>query len=158
METVSVSSDQDVVVAEVHVAAPPERVFAAITDPRQLAQWWGKADTYRITKWQSERRAGGKWRSDGEAVDGTPFHVSGEYLEFVPPTLLVHTWVASWSGDLKTTVRWDLKSDNGGTQVTIHHSGFAGHPEAKNHAQGWVRVLGWMQGFVEKGETVDSRG
>jgi uncharacterized protein YndB with AHSA1/START domain len=158
METVSVTPDQDVVVAEIHVAAPPERVFAAITDPRQVPQWWGRADTYRITKWQGELRAGGKWRSDGEAVDGTPFHVSGEYLEVVPPTLLVHTWIASWTGDLKTIVRWELKSDKGGTHLTIRHSGFAGHPEAKNHAQGWTRVLAWMQAFVEEGQTIDSRG
>jgi hypothetical protein len=45
-----------------------------------------------------------------------------------------------------------------GTLVKIHHSGFAGHPDAaKGHSQGWTRVLGWMQAFVETGETVDTR-
>lgn len=158
MATVSVTPDQNVVVAEIHVAAPPERVFAAITDPEQVTQWWGQAAMYRTTKWQSDLRAGGKWRSEGVGADGTPFHVSGEYLECVPPALLVHTWVASWTGDLETTVRWELKPDQGGTQLTIRHSGFSGHAEAaKSHSDGWVRVLRWMQGFVDRGETIDSR-
>jgi uncharacterized protein YndB with AHSA1/START domain len=113
---------------------------------------------YRTTKWQSDLRVGGKWRSDGMGADGTPFHVSGEYLEYQPATLLVHTWVASYMGELKTTVRWELKPEKGGTQLTLRHSGFAGNAEAvKSHAQGWLRVLGWMQAFVEKGETIDSR-
>ncbi len=42
--------------------------------------------------------------------------------------------------------------------MKIRHTGFAGPPEdAKNHSQGWTRVLGWMQAFVEKGETVATR-
>jgi uncharacterized protein YndB with AHSA1/START domain len=158
MAEIPVKQSPDLVEADIHIAAPPERVFAAITDPQQVSQWWGKADTYRVTKWQGDLRVGGKWRSDGAAADGTPFHVSGEYLEIVPPTLLVHTWVASWTQELKTVVRFELKAENDGTHVTLRHSGFAGHPEAKNHAQGWIRVLAWMQAFVEKGETIDSRG
>ena len=159
MATASITPDQEQIVAEIHIAAPPDRVFAAISEPSQVGQWWGQAGMYRTTKWQSDRRVGGKWRSDGVGADGTPFHVSGEYLEYEPPTLLVHTWIASYMGELKTIVRWELRAEKGGTQVTLRHSGFAGNTDAvKSHGQGWVRVLGWMQRFVEKGETVDSRG
>jgi hypothetical protein len=42
--------------------------------------------------------------------------------------------------------------------VRVRQQGFAGAPKAAvDHAQGWTRVLGWMQAFVEKGETVDTR-
>jgi len=45
-----------------------------------------------------------------------------------------------------------------GTVVKTHQEGFANAPEAaRGHAQGWTRILGWMQAFVEKGETVDTR-
>jgi uncharacterized protein YndB with AHSA1/START domain len=159
MTTNVVTPDQDTVVAEIHIAAPAERVFAAITDPAQLIQWWGQRELYRGTKWMTDLQPGGKWRCEGVGADGAPFHVSGEYVEVDPPRLVVHTWIASYMGDLTTTVRWELKPENGGTRVIIRHSGFASNPEAgKNHGQGWVRVLGWMQGFVEKGATVDSRG
>lgn len=155
----TITPDQDTVTAEIHVAAPPERVFQAITDPRQVGQWWGDASQYRATNWQSDLRPGGKWRTDGKGADGKPFYVAGEYLEVDPPHLLVHTWIPSYREGLITTVRWELKPEGAGTRVFLRHSGFAKHPEAgQDHGRGWVRVLGWMQAFVEKGVTVDSRG
>jgi hypothetical protein len=56
-------------------------------------------------------------------------------------------------------VRWELEPSGGkGTLVKIRHEGFAGAPEAaQNHGEGWRRVLGWLLGFAEKGETVDTR-
>ena len=84
-------------------------------------------------------RVGGKWSSDGEDGEGRAFEVSGEYLEIDPPRLLAYTWVASWTGDVKTTVRWELEPTAQGTLVRIRHSGFAAHPEA-------ARAIGVGQG------------
>ena len=39
MSTVCITPDQDVIVAEIQIAAPPDRVFQAITDPQQVPQW-----------------------------------------------------------------------------------------------------------------------
>jgi uncharacterized protein YndB with AHSA1/START domain len=156
--TTTITPDQDAIDGELYVRAPPERVFAAISDPKQLVQWWGQSDMYRVTKCTGELRAGGKWRSEGMSLDGDPFHVEGEYIEVDPPRRLVYTWIASWAPELRTTVIWELTSQNNGSLIKIRHHGFAGHGEhAKNHAQGWIRVLAWMQAFVEKGETVDTR-
>ena len=45
-----------------------------------------------------------------------------------------------------------------GTVVKLRHEGFAGHAEScAAHGQGWIRVLGWMQAFIETGETVETR-
>src|ERR1051326_1509431 len=109
MATATITPDQDAVSAEIFIAAPPERVFQAITDPQQMPKWWGQQGLYRITEWKNELRPGGKWISVGSGADGTSFSVQGEYLEIDPPRLLVHTWVASWSGALKTIVRWELE-------------------------------------------------
>jgi uncharacterized protein YndB with AHSA1/START domain len=171
MATVTVTPQQDAVTGEIFIAAPPERVFQALTDPKQAPLWWGQQGMYRITEWKGDVRPGGKWFSVGVGDDGTSFRVDGEYLEVDSPRLVVHTWIASWSGPLKTVVRWELepRSVHGlqhrgpqkvgtGTVVKIRQEGFDGAPEAaRNHAQGWARVLGWMQAFVENGETVDTR-
>jgi uncharacterized protein YndB with AHSA1/START domain len=171
MATITVSPAQDAVTGEIFIAAPPERVFRALTDPKQAPQWWGQKGMYRITEWKGDVRPGRKWSSVGVGDDGTSFRVDGEYLEVDPPRLLVHTWIASWSGRLSTVVRWELeaRSIHGlqhsgprktgtGTVLKIRQEGFAGAPEAaRGHAEGWTRVLGWMQAFVEKGETVDTR-
>jgi uncharacterized protein YndB with AHSA1/START domain len=166
-----VSSDNDSVVVEVFIAAPPARVFQAITDPSQTSKWWGQKGLYRITEAHSDVRPGGKWKTSGIGDDGTKFSVEGEYLEVDPPRLLVHTWNPSYSQLRNTVVRWELtprdvhglhasgpRRAGTGTQVTIRHSGFAGNLEqAQGHGHGWVRVLGWLQAFIEKDETVVTR-
>jgi uncharacterized protein YndB with AHSA1/START domain len=159
MATATISQDQDVIQAEVHIAAPPERVFQALTDPRQLMQWWGQKGMYHHTSWRSDVRPGGGWRSEGVSdTDGSPYHVGGEYVELDPPRRLSYTWVASWSAPLATLVRWELEAASGGTTVRLRHSGFAGATAAvQGHYQGWLRVIAWMQAFVEKGQTVETR-
>ncbi len=109
MATVAIVNDQDVVTAEIFIAAPPARVFEAITDPAQMSRWWGQNNMYRIKQTEADLRVGGKWSSVGEAADGTAFRIDGEYLEFDPPRLLVQTWLASWTGPIRTVVRWELE-------------------------------------------------
>jgi len=44
-----------------------------------------------------------------------------------------------------TTVSYLLEPIDGGTRVTVRHSGFTGRPEScDGHAEGWQRVLGWL--------------
>lgn len=112
---------------------------------------------YRCTEFSADVRAGGKWHSSGTGPDGSPFNVTGEYLEVDPPRLLVHSWVASWTGDAKTTVRWELESKDGGTLLRVVHCGLAAYPGIGGSYRGWPRMLGWIQALLEKGETVDAR-
>lgn len=157
MATSSATPDADAIVSEIHIAAPPERVFQALVNAEQVPQWWGQAGIYRCRKFFADLRVGGKWRSDGVDGEGRDFEVSGEYLEIDPPRLLVYTWVASWTGDVKTIVRWELEPTGQGTLVRIRHSGFATHPELAQAYRGWPRMLGWLQVFLESGETVHDR-
>jgi uncharacterized protein YndB with AHSA1/START domain len=95
MATSKVTPDRDAIVAEIHIAAPPERVFRALVDPQQVLKWWGQQGVYRSTEFQSDLRPGGKWRTAGVNAEGRNFEASGEYLEIDPPRLLVYSWVAS---------------------------------------------------------------
>jgi uncharacterized protein YndB with AHSA1/START domain len=171
MATSAITPEQNIINAEIFVAAPPERVFQALTDPSQMPRWWGQQGMYRVTKFEVDLRPGGKWSSVGVGADGTSFRVDGEYVEVDPPRLLVHTWTPSFSEHAQTLVRWELESRpvhglqtsgpnrmGTGTLVRMQHTGFANNRKAaEDHAQGWQRVLAWMQAFVEKGETVESR-
>jgi uncharacterized protein YndB with AHSA1/START domain len=161
MATATITPDQDTVVAEIFIAAPPTRVFQAISDPTQLPRWWGQDGLYHVTKSNMDVRPGGKWRSEGIVGDGKSFYVEGEYLEVDPPRLLVHTWIASYD-PTKTIVRWELearfatekvnglapsgpKKSGTGTLVRVRHEGFTGNLQsAKDHGEGWKRVLGWL--------------
>jgi uncharacterized protein YndB with AHSA1/START domain len=155
--TMRVSSDQDTLISEIHIAARPDRVFRALVEPDQVISWWGQAGVYRCTEFSSEPRPGGKWRGAGVGPDGGPFEVSGKYLEVDPPRLLVHTWIATWTGPAETTVRWELEATATGTLVRLSHSGLAAHPELAQSYRGWPRMLGWIKALLESGETVATR-
>ena len=147
----------DEIVSEIRIAAPLERVYQALIDPSQVVQWWGQPGIYRCTRFESDPRAGGKWRSVGIDGNGLQFEVLGEYLEVDPPRLLSSTWRATWTGDVETKIRWELERAESGTLVRIRHSGFAAHPELSQAYRGWPRMLTWLQALLEKGETVEQR-
>ena len=147
----------DAIVSEIQIAAPPERVFQALVDPEQVVKWWGQLGIYQSKEFEADLRVGGKWRTAGVGPDGRSFEVHGEILEIDRPRVLAYSWVSSWTGDAKTTVRWELQPQKEGTLVTIRHSGFGEHPELAQNYRGWPRMLGWLQALLERGETVQDR-
>lgn len=160
MATSSITPDGDSIVTEIYIAAPPEDVFRALVDPAFVVKWWGgqgAEQSFRCTHFQADLRRGGQWRSSGIDSQGRPFEAAGEYVEIDPPRLLVQTWVASWAAQVKTTVRWELKSANDGTLVRHQHSGLSVHPQVSKSFRGWPRILDWLRAFLENDATVDDR-
>ncbi len=157
VERTQSAPDADAIVSEIQIAAPPERVFRALVDPHEVVKWWGEAGIYRCTTFESDLRVGGSLRATGVDGQGHSFEIKGEYLEVDPPRLVVRTWVASWTGHAKTTVRWELEPTKGGTRVRIIHSGLAARPELAQSYRGWPRMLGWLQALLERGETAENR-
>ena len=58
MATSKVTPGADSIVAEIHIAAPPERVFQALVDPQQVVRWWGGQGAYRSSEFHSDLRPG----------------------------------------------------------------------------------------------------
>jgi uncharacterized protein YndB with AHSA1/START domain len=134
-----------VVRASVEIAAPPEAVFRALTDPAELPCWWGSADMYRTHDWKVDLRQGGKWSCQARSPQGDS-EVRGEYLAIEPPRLLEYTWEPSWEQYRQTIIRCTLEPIPGGTRVSVVHRGFTAGESAQGHADGWNRVLGWLAG------------
>lgn len=152
-----ISPNLDAVVCEIDIAAPPQRVFEALTDQAQLTRWFAGGTDCPVKFWKLDPRKGGKYHYRTEngtyAVNGvTEFDCQGEILEFDPPSLLVYTWVGNWHVDqeLKTTVRYDLTVTPAGTHVKVTHSGLASEEVSRNdYANGWPGVLTNLKAFVE---------
>jgi uncharacterized protein YndB with AHSA1/START domain len=157
MASTIVTPDQDAVVSEIHIAAPPERIFQALVDPKQVLRWW-TSDECRIESFTMEARKGGRWSYDTQQsslnVNGvSKFHCDGEVLEYDPPRLLAYTWIANWHEDKtrRTVVRWELTPKAGGTQVKVTHSGLTNLPVArKDYSGGWPGVMAQLKKFVEQ--------
>jgi uncharacterized protein YndB with AHSA1/START domain len=72
------------------IAAPPEVVFAAWTDPKHLAEWWGpKGFTNPVC--EADARVGGVIRIDMRGPDGVVYPMTGRFLQIDRPHRLVFT-------------------------------------------------------------------
>ena len=158
MATSRISPDADAVVAEVEIAAPPERVFEALIDRRQVMQWW-TSEECGIAGFEMERKVSGRWRYESKEgtinVNGlTKFHCEGEVLEYDPPRRLAYTWIANWHEDKKfpTVVRWELTRVGGGTQLKVTHGGLAKEEVARrDYGKGWGGLVEQLRRFVASG-------
>jgi uncharacterized protein YndB with AHSA1/START domain len=142
----------DGIIGTIEIAALPERVFRALTTPEELCRWWGSAETYRVTEWHADVRAGGAWRCTGSSARGGSFTVHGKYLEVDPPRRLAYTWNASWTSAPETTVVYELTALDGGarTLVQVRHFGFGTATSARDdHRSGWPSVLNWLRAWSE---------
>ena len=139
--------DAGTILATVEIAASPDRIFKALCSA-EVAEWWGSSDTYQVTQWTGDPRVGGQWKSIGKGADGHEFEVGGEFLEIDPPHRIVHSWKPSWSPENTTTVAYRLQAIEGGTRVTVVHSGFTDPESCANHSHGWERVFDWLAGHI----------
>jgi uncharacterized protein YndB with AHSA1/START domain len=134
------------------IGVPPEGVFAALTDPAELATWWGTGDSYRTYDWVSDLRVGGE-RSCKAHYQGSPepLTVKGTYVEIDPPRALAFTWEPSWVPVHPTLVRFDLTAIPGGTRLVLTHSGWGeALPAREGHQNGWPRILGLLFAYFDK--------
>jgi uncharacterized protein YndB with AHSA1/START domain len=148
-----ITPDQDAVISEVEIAAPVERVFKALVDREQALQW-GAHEAFEITEWELEPRVGGKWRFTSiEKAHQKEYRHYGEVVEFDPPRVLAHTWMADFHvvPSARTVVRWELTRIPNGTHVKMTHSGLAQLPKERGeYAQGWPGVLQAVKSYLDK--------
>ncbi|MGI8521786.1 MAG: SRPBCC family protein [Nocardioides sp.] len=119
------------------VAASLERVYAAWTEPQQLAAWWWPQ--LAGTTYDLDVRVGGTYRIHAPTADLT---ASGRYTEVDPPRRLAFTW--SWAdqdtsaGDVfedQVLVTFE-PTDDGHTRVTVAHTSTE-HVPGGGAEQGW---------------------
>src|SRR6266568_1315682 len=81
-------SAERVLVIERIFDAPPNLVFKAWTDPKQVAQWWGpKGFTNPVC--EMDARPGGAFVIHMRAPDGTVYPTKGVFREIIEPERLV---------------------------------------------------------------------
>jgi uncharacterized protein YndB with AHSA1/START domain len=127
--------NEGLVLATVEIAAPPARVFQALAS-EEVCQWWVRPGVFDTREWTGEVRVGGRWRASGMG-NGRPYVIEGEFIEVDPPRKLVHTWLAAGTPGPATTVSYVLEPVEGGTLVTLRHSGIGLPQVCDNICTGW---------------------
>jgi uncharacterized protein YndB with AHSA1/START domain len=131
------SEEDRTLVIERVFKAPPDRVFAAWTDPAILVKWWGP-EGFNTPECAMDVRAGGAWRTKMVGPDGA-HSVSGVYREITPPRRLVFTWAWEQDGNRghETVVDVTFEPVTGGTRMRLVQSLFDNVGERDMHNQGW---------------------
>ena len=136
---VKVDSVQGAIVATVRLPAPPERVFRALVSD-EITRWWVRPGVFDTREWAGDVRPGGTWRASGVFRD-QPYGLEGEFLEVDTPRRLVQTWRPSGAPVSPTTVSYLLEPMDGGTSLTLRHTGFASAEKCEATAAGWRTSL-----------------
>ena len=87
--TVVTEGDKHVVVTR-RFAAPPEAVYRAHTEPKLIQRWLLGPDGWTMPVCVCEARPGGKIRYEWADGKGGGFYLTGEFVELVPFSRIVH--------------------------------------------------------------------
>ena len=134
------------------IKAPPDRVYAAWTDPAQLKQWFGP-ENVQTRQLVADARVGGKFRWDLINSEGETMTCRGEYRELQPGKKIVFTW--QWDDDdawknISSVVTVELSDRDGGTELRLTHEQLPSEESRDRHNEGWSSVLDRLEKFFNK--------
>jgi uncharacterized protein YndB with AHSA1/START domain len=118
---------------------PPSRVFSALTEPGELAKWWGPSG-FTCPGVEFEPRVGGPYRIRMQPPDAPAFHLSGEFLEVDAPVRLSYTfrWEEPDPDDQETTVVLTLRDLGESTELALVQGEFVTEARRALHEGGWT--------------------
>ena len=123
------------------MAAPPETVFRAWTDPSWFAQWFGPADGTTSVA-ELDARVGGAYRIELSSPEGAG-SLFGTYLEVSRPQRLVYTFC--WEGlpveIAETRVTVEFHDRGGATEIVLIHERQPTRGVRAFHERGWTASL-----------------
>ncbi|MDQ0710863.1 uncharacterized protein YndB with AHSA1/START domain [Streptomyces luteogriseus] len=119
-------------------------VFRELTDPRELARWWGP-DGFTIPSVESGLRPGGAYRITMRSPEGDLFYLVGEFLQVEPPERLAYTfrWEDPGPEDRETVVTLSFHDiDAARSELILEQGDFASERRRALHEEGWSQGLG----------------
>jgi uncharacterized protein YndB with AHSA1/START domain len=136
-ETAEALADQanGQILAHVEIAASPERVFQALAS-KEVCDWWVRPGVFNTVEWSGDVRIGGRYRATGTAR-GEAYAIEGQFLEIDPPRKLVMTWHRVGTPGEPTVITYTLEKLDGGTRLSLRHTGFTSAENLTNVAAGW---------------------
>lgn len=142
----------DTAVFEIFIKTSPERIWEAITDPEQRAKFSFGVQTH------SDWTAGSTYRA---GVPGVVDIAEGQNLVVEPPHLLVQSFTALWSDEVKsqgeTRVTWEIEQVGDSCRLTVVHDRLPESANAEIYG-GWPMILSGLKTLLETGELLTTPG
>ncbi len=141
-----------IAVFEIYIKTTPERLWGAITDPETRAQY-----SFGV-------RTSSDWTSGSSYTASVPGAIdiaAGENLEVDPPRLLVQSFNALWSDEVKaegpSRVTWEIEQVEDSCRLTVTHDQLPEGANAELYG-GWPMILSGLKTLLETGETLTTPG
>jgi uncharacterized protein YndB with AHSA1/START domain len=133
------------------IRAPRPLVFNALTEPDELAKWWGPSG-FTAPRVEIDLRVGGSYRIAMQPPDGDLFYLSGEFREVDPPGHLAYTfhWEDPDPDDRETLVTLSLEDLGKSTELAFTQRVFATEGRRALHKQGWTQSLDRLQELLSE--------
>jgi len=127
------------------IKAAPEVVFAAWTQPEHMKNWCAP-EGMDVPLSEVDLTVGGRFHIQMKNAEGGEHNARGVYREIERPSRLVYSW--SWdehpdAGESLITV--EFKPVDGGTELTMVHSGLPTEELVKDHEGGWTSCLNRLE-------------
>lgn len=124
--------------------APAERVFAYVTQERNLLNWWGPEGMH-VPEGDLDFTKPGPWYSVMQNAEGKKFKVSGQVTTVSPNERVAFTWAWHDEQDQRgheSQVIIDIsEAGPGKSKLVLSHHDLADEDSAKNHEMGWTSSL-----------------
>ena len=125
----------------VHVARPPEAVFAAWSSAPALASWFAPMSE-REPDVQMDFVEGGAYSIVMPLPDGSVHTTQGIFRKIVSNEKIVMTWHCDAFKDPETLVEVTFTPSGDGTDLRVQHHTFASADTCNAHRGGWDACLG----------------
>jgi uncharacterized protein YndB with AHSA1/START domain/DNA-binding transcriptional ArsR family regulator len=139
-------------VFEIYIRTTPERLWEAITDEQMRRKYqfgmgvssaWEPGSHYELSHPQ------------GGVI------AEGENLEVDPPRLLVQSFTALWSDEVKnegtSRVTWEIEPVGDSCRLTVTHDRLGDDPHSELYG-GWPMILSGLKTLLETGERLTTPG
>jgi len=134
-----------------YIAAPPEKVWAALLEGEFTRQYW-RHENVSESNWE----VGSKWKHIADDEKHT-VKLVGEVLENIPQQRLVLTWIAPArlaDKAMHTRVAIDLEPLGDMVRLTVVHDQLYEDMRI-GISKGWPIVLASLKSFLETGRPLD---
>ncbi len=146
------TANADEKVFEVYIRTTPERLWEAITDEEMRRKY--NFGVGASSDWQPGSRY--------ELSSPQGFVIAaGENLEVDPPRLLVQSFTALWSKEVKaqgvTRVTWEIEQIEDSCRLTVTHGELGAEANSELYG-GWPMILSGLKTLLETGELLTTPG
>lgn len=126
--------------------APPERVFAAWSNPEQKRAWFVEGEGWTIDAHEMDFREGGFERSRFRFGDGPPMTNDAYYYEILSSRRIVNSYEMTLAGKRFSVSLSTLEFEPAGSGTRLRYTEqivfFDGADTAKNRREGCLELFG----------------